>query len=414
MNKKLDDALRHALAPREEADFRLNQKILNQIKELRIMTGKRRRLSPVPVLAALALCLCSVTAYAAWQYLSPSAVAENAGDRKLADAFSGQEAYPVNLPQCYGGYRVTLLGLISGEMLSDYSHHHDGVLAADRTYAVIAIENADGTPMPDTSQEGYEELEFFASPLIGGYNPALYNMAAMSGSYTDMTEDGVLYRLLECDNVEIFADRDLYLCVSEGTFYQKEAYRYEEATGKISRNEDYQGLNALFSLQADPSAADPEKAAEYMAGLGVAPDLITEKLHVKIGDSFEVEVSEANKEGAEAAAYALQFVGNPYAWGEDSLTEGTDSSGFTKSVYASLGISLPHNSAGQRQAGAKVETLEDALPGDLIFYETPAHVAIYIGNGLIVHAMPEMGICVSEVDFDEIAEIRRIADSARE
>ncbi len=56
----------------------------------------------------------------------------------------------------------------------------------------------------------------------------------------------------------------------------------------------------------------------------------------------------------------------------------------------------------------KVETIENAEPGDLVFYETPAHVAIYIGDGLIVHAMPEMGICISEADFDEIAEIRRV------
>ena len=94
--------------------------------------------------------------------------------------------------------------------------------------------------------------------------------------------------------------------------------------------------------------------------------------------------------------------------GDDSLTEGTDSSGFTKSVYEHFEISLPHNSGGQRTLGTKVEVLENAEPGDLIFYETPPHVAIYIGDGMIVHAMPKMGICISEVDFDDILEIRRM------
>lgn len=409
MNEKLDAALRHALTPRDKADFQLNRKILNSAAEQRTINEKqKRRISPVPILASLALCISSVTVYAAWQYLSPSAVAEDAGDRTLAEAFSGSGTAPAAPPQCFGEYQVTLLGLISGEMLSDYPHYHNGNLAADRTYAVIAIETADGAPLPDTSQEGYGELEFFASPLIGGYNPALYNMASMSGNYTDVTEDGILYRLLECDNVEIFADHDLYLCVSQGAFYQKEAYCYDETTGKISRNEEYQGLNALFDLTVDPSKADPEKAAAYMADLGVASDLLTEKLNAALEDSFEVKAEEGNREGAEAAAYALQFTGNPYAWGEESLTEGTDSSGFTKSVYANFGINLPHSSAEQRKAGTKVESLADALPGDLLFYETPSHVAVYLGDGLIVHAMPEMGICVSEADFDRIAEIRRI------
>lgn len=55
-----------------------------------------------------------------------------------------------------------------------------------------------------------------------------------------------------------------------------------------------------------------------------------------------------------------------------------------------------------------MDALEEAKPGDLVFYETPSHVAIYIGNGKIVHAMSQLGICVSEVDFDDILCIRRM------
>ena len=164
----------------------------------------------------------------------------------------------------------------------------------------------------------------------------------------------------------------------------------------------------MFDLPVDISKANPEKAAEYIADLGLEPDISAEKLNVELEGAFEVEITEDNKKGAEVAEYALQFVGNPYAWGGDSLTEGTDSSGFTKSVYEHFEISLPHNSVNQRELGTKVEALENAEPGDLVFYETPAHVAIYIGDGMIVHAMPEIGICISEVDFDEISEIRRI------
>lgn len=55
-----------------------------------------------------------------------------------------------------------------------------------------------------------------------------------------------------------------------------------------------------------------------------------------------------------------------------------------------------------------MSAIGDAQPGDLVFYETPSHVAIYIGNGQVVHAMPQKGICVSEADFDEILMVRRV------
>lgn len=408
MNDKFDNALRHALTPSDEADFWLNQKILNQTEEKKIMAERKSRRMAAVIAAALVLCISSVTVYAAWKYLSSSDVAGNVQDRKLADAFSGEQAHIINETQSCGDYRVTLLSIISGKMLSEYPHYHNGVIDEDRTYAVIAIENVNGIPMPDASEKGDGKPEFFASPLIGDYNPAFYNIAGMSGNCTDMTEEGILYRLLECSNVEIFADHQLYLCVSEGMFYDTEAYCYDELTGRISRNENYEGLNVLFELPADITKADPERAAEFMAEMGFESDILREKLNVELGEAFEVEVTEENKAGAEAAEYALQFVGNPYAWGEESLTEGTDSSGFTMSVYAHFDIILSHSSNSQRASGTKIETLENAKPGDLIFYETPAHVAIYIGDGLIVHAMPEIGICISEVDFDEVAEIRRV------
>lgn len=413
MDKKFDDALRHALTPDDEAGFWLNQKILNQIKEHGTMAGKKKRkLSAAAISAALALCASSLTVCAAWKYLSAFEVAENVRDIKLAEAFLSEQALTINETQSYGDYSVTLLSILSGEMLSEYPHYNEnGSIAADRTYAVVAIENTNGAPVPDTSEDDYGKLEFFASPLIGDYDPAFYHIAGMSGNYTDITEDGILYRLLECDNVEIFADHNLYLCVSEGTFYDTEAYYYDKLTGKISRNEEYGGLNALFDLPMDISKANPEKAAEYMASLGfIDPDISVEKLNVELEGTFAVEVTEDNKKGAEVAEYALQFVGNPYSWGDDSLTEGTDCSGFTKSVYEHFGISLPHDSGRQRESGAKVETLENAKPGDLIFYETPAHVAIYLGNEVVVHAMPGMGICISEADFDDISDIRRIMD----
>ena len=102
---------------------------------------------------------------------------------------------------------------------------------------------------------------------------------------------------------------------------------------------------------------------------------------VKYGDSVsDVRVS--------AVSYALQFVGNRYVWGGTSLTNGVDCSGFTMQIMAKYGISLPHSSKAQPSYGTKISSSE-AQPGDLFFYgsgHSISHVAMYIGNGQIVHA----------------------------
>lgn len=87
--------------------------------------------------------------------------------------------------------------------------------------------------------------------------------------------------------------------------------------------------------------------------------------------------------------FASQFIGNPYVWGGTSLTEGADCSGFVQSVYKEYGVDLPRVAADQAQYGTKT-AVEDAQPGDLIFYARDGyvyHVVIYAGNGKTVEAM---------------------------
>ena len=116
----------------------------------------------------------------------------------------------------------------------------------------------------------------------------------------------------------------------------------------------------------------------------------------------------SNEMGVAVAEYALQFVGNPYVYGGTSLTNGADCSGFVMSVYANFGVDLPHSSASDRSQGYGVEGgLENAQPGDLICYS--GHVALYIGDGQIVHASTKKtGIIVSRADYKKILAIRRI------
>lgn len=122
---------------------------------------------------------------------------------------------------------------------------------------------------------------------------------------------------------------------------------------------------------------------------------------------FTVEKTDETEMGIAVAKYAIQFIGNPYVWGGESLTEGVDCSGFIMKVYEHFGVELPHSSAAHRSAGYAVKGLENALPGDLICYS--GHVALYIGDGQIVHASSEKtGIKVSKADYRQILAIRRI------
>lgn len=123
--------------------------------------------------------------------------------------------------------------------------------------------------------------------------------------------------------------------------------------------------------------------------------------------SVTYTVGEGSENGVAVAEYALQFVGNPYVYGGSSLTKGTDCSGFVMSVYANFGVSLPHSSAADRTQGYAVDGLDNAQPGDLICYS--GHVALYIGNGQIVHASNKKdGIKVSQANYRKILAIRRI------
>lgn len=105
---------------------------------------------------------------------------------------------------------------------------------------------------------------------------------------------------------------------------------------------------------------------------------------------------------AAAVSYALQFVGNRYVWGGTSLEKGVDCSGFTMRILGKYGISLPHSSKAQPSYGTKISASE-AKPGDLFFYgsgRSISHVAIYIGNGQIVHASNKRdGIKVSNAYY---------------
>ncbi len=116
--------------------------------------------------------------------------------------------------------------------------------------------------------------------------------------------------------------------------------------------------------------------------------------------------------GDAVANYAVQFVGNPYVYGGTSLTEGADCSGFAMTVYADFGYSIPRTADSQATVGTEV-SLSSLYPGDLVFYDHGTgsinHVAIYIGNGQVVHASTSStGIIISDLYYSTPCKATRI------
>ena len=151
-------------------------------------------------------------------------------------------------------------------------------------------------------------------------------------------------------------------------------------------------------LESERIARENAIAAATEAAANLSQSESTYDVPVVTGDS---------NLGNEVAQFALQFVGNPYVYGGTSLTNGADCSGFVMTVYGTFGVSLSHSTTDDRYVGYAVNSLEEAVPGDIICYS--GHVGIYIGNGQIVHAAtPAHGICVGSAEMAEILAIRRI------
>ena len=104
---------------------------------------------------------------------------------------------------------------------------------------------------------------------------------------------------------------------------------------------------------------------------------------------------------AQIVDFALQFEGNPYVYGGTSLTNGADCSGFVMSVFAQFGYSLPRVAADQYYQSVQ-KSVADLEPGDLVFYGSGiSHVALYIGDGQIIHASTSAsGIKISNYDYE--------------
>ncbi|MDR0326187.1 MAG: hypothetical protein LBI19_08860 [Oscillospiraceae bacterium] len=226
---------------------------LKMMKEKPVMIKRSVRAAIIAIAAAL---LMAATALAVWRLLSPGEVAEILYGEKLREAFLSENAVAIDRSELSGDYVITLMGITLGENLDSLNKGDES-----KTYAVIAVSKTDGTSMPEILSS--EFVPFYAIPLIKGVKPWQAGVGQTQGS---TVIDGVLYLLLGCDNLEVFADKGVYLGISDWPFHSQDSFPYDEETGAFSRNESYAGVNALFELPLDVTKADPQRAAEILGG----------------------------------------------------------------------------------------------------------------------------------------------------
>ena len=201
-----------------------------------IMSEKRsyrQRSKVVAAVVCTVILLGSGSVYAANHYLNPSQIVDEiSADSALSKAFADKDAITINETQTSNGYNITLLGLVSGEKLGLYVPDETKKEVSDKhSYAALVISKSDGSKMSNRN--------FCVSPLINGEAFTDVNAATLNVGLSWFEKDGVIYELIECDNLEIFADRGVYLSLVDDFGDEVAAFRMDEATGKYHKVKDY-------------------------------------------------------------------------------------------------------------------------------------------------------------------------------
>ena len=218
------------------------------------MMNKKKTIKTAIALAAI-IALLTTTVFALPLLMSPKEVAERFEENTVAAAFESEGAVQINESIVTDEYCITLQAMVDGEKLVCI----DGEwLNEDRSYMVFSIARTDGTPIT------IDDELFMLSPLVAGYDVWKVNAWSLeaSGHYTH--ENGIRYYLFDYANLEMFADRTVYLAAYEGSLAPSPDIFTMDEAGNIDYRDDYTGIRAMFKLPLDPEKADPEAAARFL------------------------------------------------------------------------------------------------------------------------------------------------------
>lgn len=230
-----------------------------QEKETDIMQISKTKKMAAMIAAAVALLAVSVSAV--MLLLTPAQVAQHHDQPLLAEAFESGDAIVLNETVESGDFEITLLGLVSGENLDVRNQD----LNRAHTYAVLALRRLDGEPLEN---ETFDFMSYTMTPLVAGYAPTAVNNWTLDAYASGFAEGGLYYYLLDTASIEMFADHTVYMAFYEGMAPSNSIFTMAE-DGAIRFAEDFEGVQALFTLPLDPAKADPAAAEAFVEGTGL-------------------------------------------------------------------------------------------------------------------------------------------------
>lgn len=200
--------------------------------------------------------------------------------------------------------------------------------------------------------------------------------------------------------------------------------RAEAAAAKLNKTKVVLEMGTQFKLKVKKASGkvkwftSDKSVVKVKKGVLTPVSVGSAKVTAKVSGRYlvcqvaVVDYTDMSVEQQEVVSYALQYLGNRYVYGGSSLTNGTDCSGFTMSVYKNFGYELTHNAYMQMKELKSVK-MSNIQPGDLIFYGSSksscSHVALYIGKGKVVHASTEStGIVISNYNYRKYVAVGRV------
>ncbi len=225
---------------------------------------------------------------------------------------------------------------------------------------------------------------------------------------TEETEDDLWYNIVS-DDIEGYIRSDLLVTgealaeLIQEESVEREYIENPEAWMDVLSREEEQAL-----LEAQQAAAAEEAArleAERLAALQNSSATEEAKEAATAGDTSLIR--------QQIVDYAMQFLGNQYISGGTTLSGGTDCSGFTCFIYADFGYSIDRTPGGQYSNAGRTISYSEIKPGDIICYGSGrcTHVALYIGNGQIIHsANSRKGVVIYDADYDNIMAVKSILE----
>ena len=246
----------------------------------------------------------------------------------------------------------------------------------------------------DSYQAAVEQVKEIGTKLDNDMN----ELTAMQDDYEKQQAD------VEAAIVALENQKEQY--ASQIAQAQQQAENYQNiitAQGKIIQEQEAAAAAAAAQAAAARANSSPSSSSYDGGGAGKGGSIASD---YAAGGGKNPGAS-TGVSGSSVVSYAMQFVGNPYVWGGNSLTNGVDCSGFVHEVYAHFGISTPRYSQAFKSVGQAV-SFDNIQPGDVVVY--PGHVAIYAGGGVIVEAQStKAGITANRsVQCHTILAIRRL------